>query len=266
MSVCIARRNCNCQNPFCNKAIVLDSSSLFNIMRASINSIPAGIPRSKRFDSFFWILKEVLSKGLLCCEGGVMSVTREIFNEMDPLDNTSSIRSLSFFNEICGEERTSYSIVKRLLEGVLRVSPQNVPAPEIGYVRQEIRSSPELYRPPSSNDLSLIVLVLKLSDANQSVLIADDVNLRAALDIIRRERHFLLLDQTFDTEKVLYTDSLSFFEHPYGCCEILSRDFLSLLQVFDDWSKELRSSFNPLYLVYERLVSHVSRQISRINK
>jgi len=236
---------------------------------ATFDSIPEEISSDDRFNWFYMELENSLSKLQLCSAGGIINVTREMFNdEMDPLNADSTIRrNIPSFSSICDDNSDYYHRFNRLLRLRFRISSVGVRNSEISVLRQVLRSAhTPMYGILSQNDFGLMVLAFRLASQGETILLTDDLSIQSALDVICRNRYVTLSSQTIDTQMLWATHSLSYLEHPYSCCEVTSIEYLSLLKIIHDFMELLKESFNPRLRDYARLVSPIERNVSRFNK
>jgi rRNA maturation endonuclease Nob1 len=262
------RNKHNCENPFKDKILVMDTSSLLNIFNTAICGISESIPENQRFHNFRYTVDQILVSIQSCCFGARIHVTLETFNdEMAPLNPDSTIRNHASFRNVCDDNPTSYSIISRTLKRVLHIQSSNISQTEIRILEQQAGSGPNIiYRQPSNYDFGLLALAFKLSIERETVLLTDDTNLQKAYENICTVRHFTLFSETIDTMRVFSTSSLSYLKDIYGCCKIINKDYFCLIDTISSFIEVLKSSSNPLHLLYERERDQIVRDVSRFNK
>lgn len=258
----------NCENLYKDKIAILDSSVLFHLLDAVVNSIPDNTPEDQRFPSFHWKCNQLLSKIRLCPLGAKLNVTQEVFeSEMNPLDPNSSIRSKASFVEICDNNEENYSLIYKTLLTTLELGNLHSHDAAIRVLRRLSSSGPnQIYSLPSGNDFGLLALSFSLSRNEETVILTDDTNLQKALENICSRRHIALFSESLDTAKVYSTSSLSYLEHIYGCCKIMNSDYFSLIRIVSDFIDELEAAQNPKSLAYKQDLDLVLRHVAEFNK
>jgi hypothetical protein len=129
------------------------------------------------------------------------------------------------------------------------------------------RSGPnQINKNPSRNDFSLLLLTLELSFRKETLLLTDDSNLYKASENVCARRYVNLPSGYVDTQRVLSTSSLSYMQDLYGCCEVNTNDFWSLVSVLGSFIETLKTSSNPSYEVRERELGQIVRTASSFNK
>lgn len=270
MTPIVCRNKHSCGNLYKDKAVVLDSNVLINIIEA-INHVISdmALPHEVRFDAFINMLEDFLVGIRLCAHNERIHVSREVFNkEMNPTNSASTLRQTPPFNAICENNNTNYRSVDRILKRHLNISPSAVPASIILQLKQSLRCSGSTrFNMPSDNDLGLLALTLKLGANIGGVLLTDDTNLQEALETIQRSRYVMLSGQQIDTLKVLYASSASYMVELYECCRLLAPRFFAVFNVLLDFVNSASGSLSTRTTkTYERLFAQVWRTISDIPK
>jgi hypothetical protein len=265
----VCRNKRLCANLYKNKLVVLDSNVLLNIIDAIDHIISDSLSHDEQFDSFVDLLEDFLVSIRLCAHNERIHVSREVFNEeMNPINQASTLRQKPLFNAICRNNNTNYRRVERILKQDLTISSSAVPVSVITQLKQSLRSSGSTrFSMPSNNDLGLLALTFKLGGNLGGVLLTDDTNLQEALETIQRSRYITLSGQRMDTLKIVCASSLSYLGELYECCRLLPPRFFAVYSVlFNFVESASRSLSTHTAKTYERLFAQVIRNISDIPK
>lgn len=259
----VCDKKSSCLNLYKDTIVVLDTSALTHIIRAIS---PFTITRKNRFEAFVFIFEDFLIKIRLCSHGGVIYTTRKVFEEeMDPNNGSSAVHNCIASENIC-TNRNDLLQIREIIRNHIRIPSSAVSSSKIDEVRRLLRTRARRtawYGRPNRNDLSLLVLGLEKTARQDTVILTDDTGLHRALGIIQRNRIATLSSQIIDTLKIKCTYSISYFEEPYKCCEVCSRDFYALYGVLFDYGKSINRNFNPSLLTryLELLIIRVASEV-----
>ena len=258
----VCERKSSCRSLYKDTIAVLDTSALTHIIGA-ISSFT--VARRNRFEAFVSILEDFLVKIRLCSRAGEIHTTREVFEEeMDPTNDSSAVHEIIVSENLCSNHN-DLSQVREIIEKHTRIPSSAVRSTSIRQIRRLLRHWVRrgfLYHLPDRNDLSLLVLGIEKSSGSETTIIADDTVLHRALETIQRNRYVSIPSQAIDTLRTMCSYSISYFEEPYKCCEVCSRDFYALYGVLFDYGQRIDRNFNPSFMTayLESLIIRVASE------
>lgn len=258
-------RKASCRNIYRYCQVVLDTSSLINIMDAAIYSL------SKRgsdvlFDDFYDLIEKYLIKIRYCSQDGLIHTTKEVYeNEMNLNNASSAVNECDALNGIFDSSRERTKL-RRLLALNIRASTSALNATQLQGLRRELNKN--RFSPRSQldrNDLSLLLLGLTKSINSEMVVLTDDSIIHEALEYVQKTRKVNFLSKPADTLRTFCVYSVSFFEEPFKCCELTNDNFYSLYSIIYDYAKKTEEKFEDntnmarLGKIIIRIASEVSK-------
>jgi hypothetical protein len=261
-------RKGTCENPYKDTVVILDSSALFHVLQAFVKSIPNNTPNHQLFHSFRWQVENIFPKISLCPRIGRFIVEKQVYlDEMDFTNPASTIRNEAVFINICDNQNNNFNEIGNKVSEKVRIDDGAISDPEIATLQRLANSGPNvIYRRPSKNDFIQIALAFKLSNQGSSVILSDDTHLRDALENICSQRYVTLSTARYDTSRVSSTSTISFFENNYSCCRYDVNEYFALIDILDNFVKELAGTNNPIGIMYDENIQRICRHIAEFNK
>jgi hypothetical protein len=204
----------------------------------------------------------------LCPRTGRFIVEKQVyFDEMDFNNPASTIRNETAFTNICNNQNNNFIEIGNKISENVNIVDGNITDPEIVTLQRLANSGPNvIYRRPSKNDFIQMALAFKLSTQGSRVILSDDTHLRNALENICSQRYITLSTTRFDTSKVSSTSTISFFENNYSCCRYDVNQYFALIEVLENFIKELAAASNPVGIVYDENIQRICRHLAEFNK
>jgi len=208
-----------------NKVVVIDASSVFNILFALIREIErehSNLTPTEKFNLSKNRVGFFLDRVRNCTSDGKLHISDKVFNdEINPKNPNSTLRSaarLNEFSRICQNNSNCFIEMSDVFKSIFTIIP--ISETDIQNLRGILSYS------TGTKDLSILVLALSKSRGlNETILITDDESLKkVGLDVIQI-RNISLFGISFTTDKIYPRGSLEFFELLHRCCELQSSDF-----------------------------------------
>jgi len=236
----------NCQNPYKDNMIVLDTNVLLHIICSIESGLSDRLTNNQRYESFKYHFKDFVARLRLCSNDGLIHTTKEVFdNEMNPTNPVSSIRSESSFIALCIDHNDNYEEIAHVLESNFTKFSSNIPSSEIHRLMALVGNIEGTFNRPNTLDWGLLALTMKLATNANALLLTDDTVLQRAIEQIFRTRYVTVFGRRVDTRCVGYASSLAYLEELYKCCKVQNKEFWCLFGTIYDFAENLECASGP---------------------
>ena len=252
-----------------NKIVVIDTCVLTHVTSSILSLLNNGIfSPTDYLEGFYTFFEDYLMKMKLCPSNRILITSKKVYeDEIDPIRSNSALFKCKGFDLLGEIDSNAYQRIRRILLDNISYGRYNVPSDEISQMRRYLRDSNQIYNRSSDNDLSLLVLCIKLGQKLGGILLTDDINLIRCSDAIKENREILINSSRLDTTRMISTTSLLYMSEIYSCCIFGSAQFYSLYDIFFDYSKQIENNSPNSYSLYNQQLNEIAlRVMSDVNK
>ncbi len=248
-----------------NHILVVDTCVVENIIVSIMEMYKdKGLVMEEIFERMFSIFSDYLEKMSLCPLNNRLITSKRVFNkEMNPINESSALYKKDIINEVCLSKSNGFQIMRGVLNSNIFYSNYGISESEIKELRNIIKNMKGFYGYPSNNDLSLILLCLKLGKKYGSFLLTDDSTLIESIDLLKQVPRIKINDNIYLTNKIIDLSTLSYLSDIYICCELYHEQFWTLYNFIDDFNKSIKNNSLFIYMTKQKSMNQVIAYMSK---
>lgn len=267
-SMSVSCKRVTCVSYQKDMSVVVDTCVIWNVIGSVINFMEEnGYPEDVKFEIFCGILKRYLKKMRLCPMNQKLFTTVNIYdNEMDLSNPACSLREVSGLKNMCDDDNIRYNIIKELLESYISINKRHIKKTEIQDFRMYIKNHYERQKEISDNDISLVILAMKLQNENGELVLTDDIKVIEMVNIVRSRRRYRYNNGNLDTTLLYGLTSLYYFGNLYFCCELYRSYYIQLFKIRGEHINDVINSVEIPNPAYKGDIDNASRILARIDK
>ena len=259
----LCKKNISCTNVDVDKIVIIDTCVIMNIMSSIIYNLKMkGFYGGDKFKRFMTFLNHILTILNYCPYGERIITTNFMYQgEINIFNTESTMRNFDELIDVCGGDVSNMELVGNLLNDKIVYRKDGITMNKIKELRKYVRKTAKLYKFPSNNDFSLILLGLIRTQDRKGIILTDDDILSEALDAVTDNRNINLGSNVFDTTNLIRMSSLTYLTNSYRCCKLYQQEFSSLIEYLKNYVHDLKERTSYSLVLKEKDIERAYERV-----